>query len=57
MGREDEVGSVLGFRRDLKPWGINYVEVCYLPENEGAKEAWNTMGYQCFREQARKCVE
>ena len=37
--------------------GIKYVEVCYLPANEGAKEAWNGMGYQCFREQARKCVE
>ena len=36
---------------------IKYVEVCYLPENAGAKEAWNSMGYQCFREQARKCVE
>lgn len=22
-----------------------------------SKEAWNCMGYQCFREQARKCVE
>ena len=57
MGRENEIGSVLGFRRDLNPWGINYVEVCYLPENEGAKEAWNSMGYQCFREQARKCIK
>lgn len=37
--------------------GIKYVEVCYLPENAGAKEAWNSMGYHCFREQARKCVE
>ena len=37
--------------------GIKYVEVCYLPENDGAKEAWNGMGYKCFREQARKCVE
>ena len=36
--------------------GIKYVEVCYLPENEGAKEAWNGMGYKCFREQARKEV-
>ena len=36
--------------------GIKYVEVCYLPENDGAKEAWNSMGYQCFREQARKKV-
>ena len=35
---------------------IKYVEVCYLPENTGAKEAWNSMGYYCFREQARKCV-
>ena len=35
---------------------IKYVEVCYLPENTGAKEAWNSMGYHCFREQARKCV-
>ena len=41
----------------FKGLGIKYVEVCYLPENEGAKEAWNSMGYQCFREQARKCVE
>ena len=37
--------------------GIKYVEVCYLPENAGAKEAWNGMGYRCFREQARKCLE
>lgn len=42
------------FYREL---GIKYVEVCYLPENAGSKEAWNGMGYQCFREQARKCVE
>ena len=35
---------------------IKYVEVCYLPENAGAKEAWNGMGYKCFREQARKCI-
>ena len=42
------------FYREL---GIKYVEVCYLPENKGSKEAWNGMGYQCFREQARKCVE
>ena len=41
----------------FKGIGIKYVEVCYLPENEGAKEVWNSMGYQCFREQARKCVE
>ena len=41
----------------FKDLGIKYVEVCYLPENAGAKEAWNAMGYQCFREQARKCVE
>lgn len=37
--------------------GIKYVEVCYIPKNEGSKEAWNGMGYECFREQARKCVE
>ena len=36
---------------------IKYVEVCYLPENAGAKEAWNGMGYHCFREQERKCLE
>ena len=36
---------------------IKYVEVCYLPENTGAKEAWNSMGYKCFREQARKCID
>ena len=36
---------------------IKYVEVCYLPENAGAKEAWNSMGYHCFREQARKCLD
>ena len=36
---------------------IKYVEVCYLPENDGAKEAWNAMGYKCFREQARKCMD
>ena len=36
---------------------IKYVEVCYLPENAGAKEAWNGMGYKCFREQARKCID
>lgn len=36
---------------------IKYVEVCYLPENDGAKEAWNGMGYKCFREQARKCID
>ena len=36
---------------------IKYVEVCYLPENAGAKEAWNAMGYCCFREQARKCLD
>ena len=41
----------------FKDLGIKYVEVCYLPENAGAKEAWNAMGYKCFREQARKCVE
>ena len=35
---------------------IKYVEVCYLPKNAGAKEAWNGMGYHCFREQARKCL-
>lgn len=40
-----------------KELGIKYVEVCYIPENAGSKEAWNSMGYQCFREQARKCVE
>ena len=33
---------------------IEDVEVNYLPENDGAKEAWNAMGYHCFREQARK---
>ena len=36
---------------------IKYVEVCYLPENAGAKEAWNGMGYKCFREQTRKCID
>ena len=36
---------------------IKYVEVCYLPENVGAKEAWNSMGYHCFREQSRKCLD
>ena len=36
---------------------IKYVEVNYLPENKGAKEAWNSMGYVNFREQARKCIE
>lgn len=34
-----------------------YVEGNYLPENDGAKEAWNAMGYHCFREQARKNFE
>ena len=34
--------------------GIRFVEVNYLPENTGAKEAWNALGYGCFREQARK---
>lgn len=41
----------------FKELSIKYVEVCYLPENKGAKEAWNAMGYHCFREQARKCIE
>ena len=41
------------FFRELS---IKYVEVCYLPENAGAKEAWNGMGYRCFREQAGKSV-
>lgn len=41
----------------FKGLSIKYVEVCYLPENKGAKEAWNGMGYHCFREQARKCIE
>ena len=36
---------------------IKYVEVNYLPENAGAKEAWNSLGYHCFREQARKCID
>ena len=36
---------------------IKYVEVCYLPENAGAKEAWNARGYGCFCEQARKCLD
>lgn len=40
----------------FKSLSIKYVEVCYLPENKGAKEAWNSMGYQCFREQARKNI-
>jgi len=41
----------------FKSISVKYVEVCYLPENAGAKEAWNSMGYQCFREQARKCLD
>ena len=36
---------------------IKYVEVNYLPENKGAKEAWNSLGYVNFREQARKCID
>ena len=36
---------------------IKYVEVCYLRNNVGAGEAWNSMGYSCFREQARKCLD
>ena len=40
----------------FKSLNIKYVEVCYLPENAGAKEAWNSMGYHCFREQARKDI-
>lgn len=36
---------------------IRYVEVNYLPENKGAKEAWNSLGYVNFREQARKCLD
>ena len=36
---------------------IRYVEVNYLPENKGAKEAWNSLGYVNFREQARKCID
>ena len=35
---------------------IDYVEVNYLPENAGAKEAWNSLGYVNFREQARKHI-
>ena len=35
---------------------IRYVEVNYLPANTGAKEAWNTLGYENFREQARKTI-
>lgn len=41
------------FFREL---GIEYVEVNYLPENAGAKENWNALGYRCFREQARKRI-
>ena len=39
--------------------GINvkYVEVNYIPANTGSKEAWNAMGYENFREQARKCLD
>lgn len=36
---------------------IRYVEVNYLPENKGAKEAWNALGYRNFREQARKSID
>ena len=36
---------------------IRYVEVNYLPENKGAKEAWNALGYVNFREQARKYLD
>ena len=36
--------------------GIEYVEVNYLPDNPGAKENWNALGYRCFREQARKRI-
>ena len=35
---------------------IRYVEVNYLPANTGAKEAWNALGYENFREQARKSI-
>ena len=41
------------FFREL---GIEYVEVNYLPDNPGAKENWNALGYRCFREQARKRI-
>lgn len=35
---------------------IKYVEVNYLTENKGAREAWNSLGYSTFREQGRKCI-
>ncbi len=38
----------------FKKLGIQYVEVNFLSKNLGAKKCWEALGYNIFREQARK---
>lgn len=38
----------------FKNLGLQYVEVNFLQKNTGAKKCWEAMGYNTFREQARK---
>ncbi len=38
----------------FRKFGIKYVEVNFLYKNSGAKNCWEALGYNIFREQARK---
>ena len=40
----------------FKEKGLNYCELNFLTRNEVAKETWEAMGYQTFRQQARKSI-
>lgn len=54
--RKAELADAAEAERMFRARGIEYVEVNYLPDNPGAKENWNALGYRCFREQARKRI-
>lgn len=38
----------------FKTLGLHYIEVNFLYKNLGAKKCWEALGYNIFREQARK---
>ena len=38
----------------FKQCGLQYVELSFISKNTIAKKSWESMGYQTFREQARK---
>lgn len=43
-------------REFFKNWGLDYIELNFISKNLTARKCWGSLGYEVFREQARKKI-